>query len=61
MRTYVLKVLIAQGQGMPWAGMPVVKEYQVRANSFAMAAGLCRGQAAVNGWKIFDVINYDCK
>lgn len=54
MKTYILKVLI-----MDWEGLPVVKGFQVRANSFSMAAGICKGQAAVNGWKVLEIINYE--
>ena len=53
MRKFTLKVLI-----MSWEQLPVVKTFEVMANSFSMAAGICKGQAAVNGWKIIEVIDY---
>ena len=53
MKTYELQVLI-----IGWEKVPLVKWFEVRANSFAMAAGVCKGQAAVNGWKILDILDY---
>lgn len=54
MRTYTLKVSI-----ISWEGLPVLKEFEVRANSFIMAAGICKGQAAVNGWRVLEVVDYN--
>jgi hypothetical protein len=42
-----------------WEGLPLLKQYKVRANSFTMAAGFCKGQAAVNGWKILEIEGYN--
>ena len=32
-----------------------LKVYKVRAPSEAIARGYCRGQCAINGWKIHDI------
>jgi hypothetical protein len=54
MRTYILDIRM-----ISWEGLPLLKQYKVRANSFTMAAGLCKGQAAVNGWKILEIVSYN--
>jgi hypothetical protein len=54
MKTYRLAVAV-----VAWEGYPVVKDYVVKANSFDMAAGMCKGQAAINGWKIVEILNYE--
>jgi hypothetical protein len=52
-KTYNLKVSV-----MAWENLPVIKEFEVRANSFTMAAGICKGQAAVNGWRVLEILSY---
>jgi hypothetical protein len=54
MRTYILDIRM-----IGWEGLPLLKQYKVRANSFTMAAGFCKGQAAVNGWKILEIVSYN--
>jgi|LakMenEpi03Aug12_release.lakeMendotaPanAssembly.Ray.scaffolds.fasta_scaffold1770732_2 hypothetical protein len=53
MKTYILDIKM-----IGWEGMPLLKQYKVRANSFAMAAGFCKGQAALQGWKVLDIIDH---
>jgi hypothetical protein len=55
MKTYTLEVLM-----MAWDQTPVMKAFEVRANSYDMAAGILKGQAAINGWKILEVVDYSC-
>ena len=52
MKTYLLKILIDH------KGFWTVT-YKVRANSYAMAAGMCAGQTALNGWKLINVISHE--
>lgn len=54
MKTYFLNVLV-----VAWEKMPVVKTYKTRANSFSMAAGMMKGQAAINGWTVLKILNYE--
>jgi hypothetical protein len=55
MKTYKMEVLI-----MAWEQSPVLKGFEVRANSYEMAAGILKGQAAINGWKILKVLSHSC-
>lgn len=54
MKTYKLWVVI-----MSSAGWPVLKEFHVLANSFTMAAGICKGQTALDGRKIVEIVKYE--
>ncbi len=50
MQTYEIELIM-----LAWEGSPLPKVYKIRACDPGMALGFCKGQAAVNGWKVLEV------
>lgn len=53
MKTFTLEILIKTGDSAP-----AVKKYRVPAVDLSMAVGMCKGQAAINGWQVLEVFDH---